>query len=215
MIENLEALDVMIDENLESEETVLKKSILPYDFDLDDSMDIGLNFLFSRVETQKRRWEMKKLRSDKRINYQKLKKSQKFFMLVIDDNINHLNNYQKLSYNPGLIIDFSDNFKRGMEIFLQTLEQGKCYDIVILELGDKIKEGIEFIREIREIEKNNKVGDKEKVHLSGFLNKKEEAKKAELIEMGLNEVYFEEVDEELLRKIVEKTNRGTNLMWKS
>lgn len=216
IIEDINSLNVdeFVDENLYSEEQALKKAILPFDLDLDNSLDFGLNFLLARVDTQRRSWESNKMRSNQRMSYGKLKRSLKFLMLVIDDNINHLKRYQKISYNPGIIIDFSDNYKRGLEIFCQTFEQGRCYDIIILEMAEKTNEAKDFINEIREIERKNKVPEKEKVHIGGVMEQKEEGKKEELIEAGLNEVYLGEIDEEMMKIIVGKTSRGNSLVWK-
>ena len=192
------------------EEIRYKKAVLP--FMNENSLQNLANFLTIRLETQRRSWKIKKIRTDNRISYGKVKKNDKFFILIIDDNINNLKEYQKLSYNS-IIIDFSDNFKRGSEIFSDTLDHGKCYDLVILDIiPSKIAEAQQFLKEIREIEKIAKL--EEYVHIYGFLAGNDIELQQQFIGLGMTGIYSEAINEVLLRNIINQVPRGNSLIWK-
>ena len=165
-------------------------------------------FLIIRQETQRRSWELNS-RIYNRIIYGKMKKNEKFSMLIIDDNISDYKEYQKLSYNSSIMIDFSDNFKKGREIFKQTIDHGKCYDMIMIDIAEKAEESKKFIEEIREIEKELIL---ENVRIFGVLNKK--GKEEEFYAAGIDELFYERIGEGLLKEMIGKVPRGRELVWK-
>ena len=54
IIDDINNVDEFVEEIQYSEDQALKKAILPFDLELDNSLDIGLNFLLARVETSDR-----------------------------------------------------------------------------------------------------------------------------------------------------------------
>lgn len=171
--------------------------------------------LFLEVRSRKhiRQWknQTSKEKSSNFINIpsEKVQKSDKFFAMIIDDNINNLKEYQKLSYNRALLIDFSDNFKKALDFFLLTLERGKYYDVFLINVAkDREKEVEEFVQQIRSIETQNKL---ENVYIFCVISFRTLKLIEPLVQAGVNEIFYRVIDDELLKIIFSKAPRGNLL----
>lgn len=166
-----------------------------------------------RAHKQVRSWKNRtsKEKSSNFINIpsEKVKNSDKFFALIIDDNINNLKEYQKLSYNRALLIDFSDNFKKALEFFVLTLERGKYYDVFLINVAlNRESEVEEYVQQIRSIEKQNKL---ENVYIFCVISFRTHKRIEPLAQAGVNEIFYQNIDDELLKTIFSKAPRGNLL----
>lgn len=170
-----------------------------------DFLPLGIKL---RLETRLSRWNSSGDRAQSMgiLRLKKIKKSQKFSILVNDDNINSLQIFQKMQFHPNLQINFGQNLANSIDIFIDFLENGYNYDVIFIDLSGM--NGIEFMKNIRGIEKL--IHTSCNSYIVGILNL-EQQKEFVIDEKGINEFMNRPVTEEMVHNIINRLNSETLL----
>lgn len=142
------------------------------------------------------------------LRLKKIKKNQKFSILVSDDNINSLQIFQKMQFNPNLQIYFGQNLANSLDIFIDFLENGYNYDIIFIDLCGKTMNGIELMKNIRGIEKL--IHTSCNSYIVGILTNE---KQSDLVidEKGINEYIIRPVKDGMIHNIINRLSSETLL----
>lgn len=163
-----------------------------------------------RLETRLSRWNSSGDRAQSMgiLRLKKIKKNRKFSILVSDDNINSLQIFQKMQFNPNLQIYFGQNLANSLDIFIDFLENGYNYDIIFIDLCGKTMNGIELMKNIRGIEKL--IHTSCNSYIVGILTTE---KQSDLVidEKGINEYIIRPVNEGMIHNIINRLSSETLL----
>lgn len=129
-----------------------------------------------------------------------IKKNEKFSIMVNDDNLNSLQIFQKMQYNPKFLINFGQNLLNSLDTFRSFLEGGYNYDVIFIDLHGNAMNGIELMKNIRGIEKLTKSFNSYIVGILSLQDKED----PNFEEKGIDEFLFRPLSEEIINNLIDK-----------